>query len=92
MRVPGVTGIDRPVDGLGDGRREGDVHLGDPQRQHIGRVRTPLHAGAVTQLLERQLLEWVSDHSRNSISAFRHGGRASAGDERVLGDRQGQVH
>jgi hypothetical protein len=49
---------------IGDGWWQLDVHLGNPQRQDIGRMGTPLHAGPHAQLLQGEFLEWVRRHSR----------------------------
>ena len=46
-RVAGVISFHGQVERACDGLREWKVHLGDPQRQHVGRVRAPL--GARTQ-------------------------------------------
>jgi hypothetical protein len=44
--IAGITIVDSRSEGVGHCRRELDVHLCDPQRQHVDRVRAPLHAGA----------------------------------------------
>ncbi len=75
-RVSGVADVDGPAQGLRHGRGQHDVHLRDPERQDVGRVRAPLHTGAQPQLGEREFLEWVK----------RHPGRL--GGKRVLWNRQ----
>src|SRR5262249_55728501 len=73
VRISGVTVVDGRTEGVGHRWRQLDIHLRDPQRQHIGRVRAPLHARAEPQLLQCEFFEWIK----------RHSGRLS-GDGRVL--------
>ena len=49
-RVAGVADVEELVNAGADDRRKGRVHLGHPERQHVGRVRRPLHARALLQI------------------------------------------
>ena len=44
LRVAQVVGVDVSLDGVLDRVGDGEVHLGDPQRQHVVRVAPPLGA------------------------------------------------
>jgi hypothetical protein len=58
-RVSGVPEFERPCDRGDDGSGEGHVHLGHPQRQHVGRVNPPFHARTASQAVEGECAEGV---------------------------------
>ena len=61
--VAGVGAIDGVAKGSGNRLGEGEVHLRDPQRQHIGWVGTPLRTGACREL-ERHAWSLGGPHMR----------------------------
>ena len=55
--VTRVVAVDRLGERAPHGWCEREVELGDPGRQHIGRVAAPLLAAALPQLLQREVVE-----------------------------------
>ena len=55
--VARVVAFDRLRERASDRRRQREVELRDPRRQHVGRVPTPFLAAALTQLVQREVVE-----------------------------------
>ena len=63
--VAGVAAAHRGRHGIHDGGAGVDVHLGDPEREHVVGVRDPLHARAVAAQLVGAGAEEGCGHDRN---------------------------